>query len=276
MKLNISKTKVIFFSRKTNILIYDYKLFQSSITRTDSIKDLEIFIDIKLHFDNHIDHIFSHCIKLLGLVRSSTFTFSFLNVCTDYTSIRLVRSNLEYASFVWNSVTSTDDNKLERIQQRFEPLCFNSFSQAHYCYSLALDKLKLHILHMRKHRLNTIFLNQVYLGSNFCPSVYEIVSFRVPALYIRDFALFNVCSCKNCPSARCASAASVVCKDVDLFGAKKLLLNNILYVIIVITIIIIIIIIINCLILYFVSFCCFFVRIGGNFLIGLWAVKFTS
>jgi hypothetical protein len=48
-------------------------------------------------------------------------------------------------------------------------------------------------------------------------SVLEIVGLRVPARYIRDFALFNVySSCKNCPSAICASAANVVCRDVDV------------------------------------------------------------
>jgi hypothetical protein len=41
--------------------------------------------------------------------------------------------------------------------------------------------------------------------------------------------LFNVCSsCKNCPSARCASAANVVCTDVDVFGARNILLRNFL------------------------------------------------
>jgi hypothetical protein len=35
---------------------------------------------------------------------------------------------------------------------------------------------------------------QVYLGYKFCPSVLEIVGLRVPARYMRDFALFNVCS----------------------------------------------------------------------------------
>jgi hypothetical protein len=54
----------------------------------------------------------------------------------------------------------------------------------------------------------------------------EIVGHRVPARYIRDFALFNVCSlCKNCASARCASAANVVCRDADVFRARNILLN---------------------------------------------------
>jgi hypothetical protein len=55
MKLNISKTKVISFSRKTNVLIYGYKLCQSSITRIDSIKNLGVFIDAKLHFHDHVN-----------------------------------------------------------------------------------------------------------------------------------------------------------------------------------------------------------------------------
>jgi hypothetical protein len=36
-----SKTKVISISRKTNILIYEHKRFQLSVTRTDSIKTWE-------------------------------------------------------------------------------------------------------------------------------------------------------------------------------------------------------------------------------------------
>jgi hypothetical protein len=112
--------------------------------------------------------------------------------------ISLVRSTLEYASVIWNSITSTDANKLERIQQRFAALCFNPFLPgAHYCYSLVLEDLKLHTLRMRRHRLDAPFLTHVYFGSKFCPSVLEIVCLRVPARYIRDFALFNVCSSRK-------------------------------------------------------------------------------
>jgi hypothetical protein len=85
-------------------------------------------------------------------------------------------------------------------------------------------KLKLHTLRTRRDRLDALFLLQVYFGSKFCPSVLEIVGLRVPARYIRDFALFNVCSStKNCPSARCAAAANAVCKEVDVFGTRKVL-----------------------------------------------------
>jgi hypothetical protein len=84
-------------------------------------------------------------------------------------------------------------------------------------------------LRIRRHRLDALFLTRVYFGFKFCPSVLEIVGFRVPARYIRDYALFNICSsCKNCPSARCVSAANVVCRDVDVFATRNIRLNNFL------------------------------------------------
>jgi hypothetical protein len=41
--------------------------------------------------------------------------------------INLIRSKLQHVSVVWNSITSTDANKLERIQQKFAVLCFSFF-----------------------------------------------------------------------------------------------------------------------------------------------------
>jgi hypothetical protein len=120
--------------------------------------------------------------------------------------ITLVRSKLEHASVVWNSIMSTDANKLERIQQRFATLCCNRFfPQVQYSHSLALEQLKWLTLHMRRHHLDALFLIQVYFGSKFCPSVLAITALRVPSRYIRDFALFNVCSSsKYFYPARCA------------------------------------------------------------------------
>jgi hypothetical protein len=137
---------------------------------------------------------------------------------------------VEYASVVWNSITSTDANKLERIQQKFAALCFNRFfPQFDYIYALALEQLKLHTLQRRGHHPDALFLTQVYRGSKFCPSVLETVGPRVPALYSRDFSMLNFCSSsKSCPPARGASAANVVCRDIDVFGTKTLSLKHII------------------------------------------------
>jgi hypothetical protein len=75
-----------------------------------------------------------------------------------------------------------------------------------------------------------LLFTQGYRGSILCPSTLEIVGLRVSVRYIRDFPMYSVCSVSNiCPSARCASAADVVCRDVDVFGPKTLLLKHILY-----------------------------------------------
>jgi hypothetical protein len=140
----------------------------------------------------------------------------------------LVRSKVEYASIVWHSITSTDANKLERIQQNFWRFK-RFFPQIDYCYEFALKQLKLHTLQERRNHLDALFLIQVYSGSIFCPSAFEIVGLRVPARYIRDFPIFKVCSVsKNSPSARFASAANADCSDVDVFVPKSLLLKHIL------------------------------------------------
>jgi hypothetical protein len=142
----------------------------------------------------------------------------------------LVRSKVEYASVVWNSITSTDAKKIGTHSAEVCALCYKRFfPQVDYSYDLALDQLKLHTLHKRRCHLDALFLTQVYRGSKFCPSVFETVGLRVPVRYIRDFSMFNVCSSsKNCPSARCASAANVVCRDSDIFGTKPLSLKYIL------------------------------------------------
>jgi hypothetical protein len=73
------------------------------------------------------------------------------------------------------------------------------------------------------------FFIQVYLGLKFCPPGLQIVGLRVPARYIGDFALISVCSsCKNCPSARRASPANILCWDADIFEVRNILLNRFL------------------------------------------------
>jgi hypothetical protein len=75
---------------------------------------------------------------------------------------------LEYACVVWNSITSTDANKLERIQQKFASVCFYRFSpQVAYTFTVvALEKIGLHSLRKRRYYLEALFLFRSTVGSN--------------------------------------------------------------------------------------------------------------
>jgi hypothetical protein len=142
----------------------------------------------------------------------------------------LVRSKLENASVVWNSITTTDANKLERIQQTFAALCYNRFlPHVRYSYAIALEYLKLYASRQRRYHLDALFLIQVYRGLKYCASLLEAVGLRVPTRYFRDFSMFNFSpSLKNCPSDRCASAANVVCRVFDVFKTNIVSLSHIL------------------------------------------------
>jgi hypothetical protein len=51
-----------------------------------------------------------------------------------------------------------------------------------------------HTLHKWRYRLGALPLIQVYLGSKFCPSLFETVGLRVATLCIRDSSMFSLCS----------------------------------------------------------------------------------
>jgi hypothetical protein len=114
MKLNLSKTTIISFTRKTNNINFNYNLCNSPVARSQCVKDLGVLLGCKLYFHQHINYIFSQCLKKLGLIRYITFSFSTLNSLLALYST-LVRSKIEYASVVWNSISSIDSAELERI-----------------------------------------------------------------------------------------------------------------------------------------------------------------
>jgi hypothetical protein len=47
-KFNVRKIRVIAFTRKMNMIAFEYKLCGSCINRGNNIKDLDIFLDSKL------------------------------------------------------------------------------------------------------------------------------------------------------------------------------------------------------------------------------------
>jgi hypothetical protein len=77
----------------------------------DSIKVLGIKLYWKLNFHAHADYIFSQSPRTLRLIRTLTYSFSTFE-CLLLLYSTLIRTKLEYASVVWNSVTYTDTRNL--------------------------------------------------------------------------------------------------------------------------------------------------------------------
>jgi hypothetical protein len=117
MRLNIAKTRVVSYSRKTNVLSCEYQLCHAAITCTSSIKDLGVCFDSKFYIHSHVDFLLSECIKRFRPYSFYNLQLLFSGVCIC--AIRCVRSKLEYVSVLRNSLTSTDAKMFERIQQKF-------------------------------------------------------------------------------------------------------------------------------------------------------------
>lgn len=117
LDLNISKCCCITLSRSTKALKYDYKINGQSLLRAESDLDLGVTLDSKLLFDQHIDNISAKAMKTLGFI---------FRVTKDFKQIRtlkilfcsLVRSQLEYASQVWNPQYDKYIDILERSQKK--------------------------------------------------------------------------------------------------------------------------------------------------------------
>jgi hypothetical protein len=94
------------FSKISHFFYQENERSQISVLRIDCIKDLGIHVKCKRRFHHHADFIFSHALKLLGLIRTMTFSFSTID-CPLMIYFALVRSKLEYAFVAWNYVTIT-------------------------------------------------------------------------------------------------------------------------------------------------------------------------
>jgi hypothetical protein len=181
MKLNLSKTTIISFTRKTNSIYFNYKLCNNPVARSQCVKDLGVLLGCKLYFHQHINYIFSQSLKMLGLIQYITSSFSTLDSLVLLCST-LVRSKIEYASVAWNSITITDYAKLERIQRKVVALCYTKIFNGvcDYKYEDILVRLNFLTLHLRRRHLDALFLINVFKGKISCSSVFDTVSLRIP------------------------------------------------------------------------------------------------
>jgi hypothetical protein len=204
----ISLRLLITFTRKANVLNYQYRLENYFILRTDYIKGLGVCIDCELHFHRHVDFPLSGALKWLGLILLMLY-------------FALVRCELEHISVSWNFVMITDSNKLERIQRKLAANCHSRFFEdMRYHYDNLLERSNL-LTHYNRRHFDALLLINIFSWTKWCLSVLETIVLRVPIWNIRNFTMF-ICSSSHFPWSRCVSATNVVCKHRDIFGTSYL------------------------------------------------------
>jgi hypothetical protein len=78
---------------------FNYFLDDLLSVRTDSVKDLGLTSDSKLHFRRHVDYLHSEAQTLLGVIRFFTYNLSSLD-SIKVSCITLIHSKLKYASVI--------------------------------------------------------------------------------------------------------------------------------------------------------------------------------
>ena len=114
LHLNSSKCQVITFSRRRSSgnEQRSHTLAASQLTRVSEVRDLGVYLDVKLDFRRHTDRVIARCRSTLGLVKRFAKEFGDLEVAKPLYRA-LVRPIAEYAAPVWtpyHRLTLTDYN----------------------------------------------------------------------------------------------------------------------------------------------------------------------
>ena len=225
LKLNILKCKIISYTRKKNIITFNYSLNQISLPRCITVKDLGVYFDIFFRFDYHYKSVISSCFSMLGfIIRNSR---SFYNIDCLMTLYRaLVLSKLEYASIVWYSIYQTYNDMVENIQRRFLKYLFlkshNVYPPRGYDHSLLLSEFNILSIKLKR-QINILLILYKLLHSQLdLPQLISEFNFVVPRLGSRHHVTFR-CDIPRTniiirsPLYLMSSLNNSICEDVDIF-----------------------------------------------------------
>ena len=109
-----------------------------TLSTVNKVKDLGIFLDTKLSWDKHIRYITAHARKLTCQIKWTVGHSSPVNVLQQLYS-PIVMPQLEYATPVWNSLSKSQIQTLERIQISYTKFMFGYESSL--IYPDCLDRL---------------------------------------------------------------------------------------------------------------------------------------
>lgn len=220
--LNVNKCNQITFSRCREPLIFTYTIDNVALNKCNSVRDLGVIFDTKLTFDAHVEMITKKALQLLGFVTRVTSDFRSpdtvkLLFCT------LVRSQLEYASVIWNPHYATHSKRIERVQKKFiYTLNYRYNKHLHYAtYTLCLRFYKITSL------VNRRVVTDMCVLFKLVNSLIEISSLDSLAFYInprrtrnrQTFILptVNTVACQNSPMYRLQSTYNNCFVRIDIF-----------------------------------------------------------
>ena len=139
----------------------------------------------------------------------------------------LIRSRLEYCSFVWSPLCQTNRDKIERVQRKF--LKFVSFkcnfNNSNLSYFETCQHFNFSTLQSRRDMLDLRMFNKILNNKVDCPELVGRINYRVPTRRTRRRDLFvsnhRLRVSQNSPISRMSPLANDT--DLDVFSPPALI-----------------------------------------------------
>ena len=212
LHLNVKKCCVISFGRKTHKIDFCYNLFNENLKRVIEVRDLGLQLDSELLFRSHITNITSKAYKMLGFIFRQCNDFKQASsLILLYNS--LVRSQLEYASVVWNPQYKLYIDSIQRIQDKF-------VKRLQYCFGRTFTDCMLPLSARRSFR-DQAFLYRIVNNLVDSPHLLNKISLRCSML-TRINNTFEVPFCRtnyamNRFLVRACKSYNELFTDADIF-----------------------------------------------------------
>lgn len=193
LEFNVSKCESMSFSRVRVPINFLYSINGTPLTPVSSKTDLGIVFASNLSFQKHIMTTSCRALKTLGFLKRMASEFKLVrSLKTLYCA--LVRSIVEFGSIIWNPMTSLERNQNERVQRKFLNFAAFKLKIEHppHSYATVSDQLKLCSLSDRRVLAGSSLLLNLINGSIDCPSLLELVNFKVPSRTTRISVPFAI------------------------------------------------------------------------------------
>jgi hypothetical protein len=226
MRLNISKCKIISFTRKSNIVNFFYNINGSPLARCNEISDLGVIMDNTLSFTSHIMSITNTAMKMLGFVCRNTKEFTNIS-CIKQLFYGLVRSRLEYCCVVFKPYQQLYINMMEGVLRKFAKYVyfkmFNCYPSRHCDQTSLISIVNEQSLLARRNICCLIFLQKIIKGDIESTILIENIKFVIPRINARSPSTFyydipNSLHHFNSPLIYCLRLYNCLFQDhIDIF-----------------------------------------------------------
>lgn len=195
LHLNVSKCKVVTYSRKQLNLTYEYTIDGNTLVRESTIKDLGVIFDSQMTFIQHINTKTTEAVRMLGFIIRNCLSF------TNAAALKIlyasyVRSKLEYAALIWNPHYYCHKYALESVQRRFLKFLYfkttNNYPERGIDNNYLLQCFNLQSLETRRKYNSLAFLHKLLHNEIDCSDLLAALNFLVPRQQSRQNLTFHI------------------------------------------------------------------------------------